>query len=390
MPDLLEERRTRKLRAAVCTSATPGRLGGILNLLQARFPVREYWLPEGLAILPELARRFNGDLDGWLAAAGRSAPDEKTASLHWRIPTPEGAGNRLQGAACLLALAMAASRGSWQDVLPPGGERDPASILLYIMRLLSRQAAARWSGAGEETGTVLWTLGCRLLEGGSPENLGALCGRLMLDELDREGRALPRPLRDAVRVMILAAMTASLADREKADFRFFRPASRMVEHLVARHPLKCLNGVESAPLAGLARIAGPETILSLAGEMAQSGSGLVFQYGEARCGALFCGDTRMGFLGKGEWLNLDRPTVVAAPGSGSCSLERAYDHITSGAPSADVWVRGFLPKSHKVSEAFRRQENKFCLYSSRNLLFQEILLRFDKVGWLHEAMSRCC
>ena len=386
--ELLAERRVRRLRAAVCSSVTPGRLGGILELLRADHPVREFWLPEGLEVLPELARRFNGDLSGWLAAASDEGAVSGDPAVGWTKPEP-GPDRRMQGAAALLALALAASQESWRDVLPPCGESDPPSIFIYILQRLARRAAARWGRESEPAWTMLWTLGCRLLEGGGPTDLACLCGRLMLDELNRGVPGVRRSLRPAIRVMVLAAMTAALADRDDAELRFFRPVERLADHLVARHPIKCLNGVESFPLQGLAPEAGPEAILGVASKMAAADGGLVFQYGEARCGALFCGDTRMGFLDRGHALRLDRPTAITAPGRGGCRTEQAYSHIQSDDPSADVWVRGFLPPSRKPSQAYQRLTNTLCLNDCRTQAFQEVLLRFERGAW-RRLLSDCC
>jgi hypothetical protein len=388
MPELLAERRVRKLRAAVCSSVTPGRLGGILELLRAGYPVREFWFPEGMEILPELARRFNGDLTGWLAMASGKGSGPGDAYAPWPEPKP-GVGRRMQGSAALFALAMAASLETWRDVLPPCGETDPPSIFIYILQRLARRAAARWGGKPESAWTMLWTLGCRLLEGGGPGDLACLCGRLMLDELNREVGGVRRALRPAIRAMVLAAMGAAQADRVKAEFRYFRPVDRLADHLVARHPIKCLNGVESSPLQGLPGGAGPEAILGAASALASPYGGLVFQYGEAGCGALFCGDTRMGFMGRGNVLHLDRPTVVTAPGRGGCRTERAYHHIGSADPTADVWVRGYLPASRKASLAFKRQERTFSLNDCRTQALQEILLRFERGEWRRQAGGSC-
>ena len=387
MPELLGERQVRNLRAVLCSSVTPGRLGGILELLRAHHPVREFWLPEGLEILPELARRFDGDMAGWLAAATGKGVAPGDAPGVWP-GLAQGVSRRMQGGAMLLALSMAASLGSWRGVLPPGREVEPSSIFIYILQRLARRAADRWGREAEPAWTMLWTLGCRLLEGGGPTDLACLCGRLMLDELDRGVPTIRRSVHSAIRVMVLAAMTAVLSDGNDAEFRFFRPVDRLADHLVARHPIKCLNGVESFPLPGLPRSAGAETILGAAMDLATPHAGLVFLYGEAQCGALFCGDTRLGFLGRGNFLRLDRPTAIAAPGRGGCHAERAYYRIVSGDPEADVWVRGFLPSSCKASRAYLRQKNTLCLNDLRTRALQEILLRFEQGAWQRQSGGR--
>ncbi len=384
MPELLNDRQVRKLRAAICTSVSSGRLGGILELLRVKHPVGEYWLPEGLEILSELARRFNGDMAGWLALAAGDGATPVPVSKTWP-PLAEGTGRRLQGAAALLALVMAASQGSWHGVLPVGEKHEPASIFISIIELLSHRAAERWNEGDQKAGAALLTLGTRLLEGGTPVDLANLCGRLMLVELDRKKKKFQRGLRG----MVLSAMISAQADSDEARFRFFRPVDRMAAHLVSRHPMKCLNGVETTPLPGLPRQVRPEMILNLAAELTMPGNSLTFQYGEAQCGVLFCGDTRMHFVDKGEVLCLDRPTVITAPDRGSCRSERAYRHVVSNDPSANVWVRGFLPHSCKVSTAYHMQENTFCLNNTRTMVLQEILLRFQDGRWQRESAA-CC
>jgi hypothetical protein len=95
------------------------------------------------------------------------------------------------------------------------------------------------------------------------------------------------------------------------------------------------------------------------------------------------------FVGRSEAVRLDRPTVVAAPRRGSVTADRAYGAIVSEDSGRDVWVRGFLPASHKVAPGFKAQCAKVCLNNCRTQAMQEILLEFAGGRWNREAGDEC-
>lgn len=416
LPAMLADRRVRKLRAAVCSLACPERLGGVLELMEAGHAVAEYWLPEGIESLSGAACRFNGDWAGWrrLALGGGALPDlpvflpdalSGLASLPPLGAQPDPAMRRLRGAAMLIALALACLDGD------PDGDAMAAALSLLIGDTAAGHCVSGTEGClGRFLGCALVVLAARaasrsrpgpggkkaqcvavyrLLSGpgvsgrGLP-GLALLCGRLLL-----AGASGSSARAAIVRGLALTAMTAALLSVQRARLRFFAPCPWSQSGLVARHPIKCLNGVETAPLAGLPERVGPETLLHRVERLADPDNGLVFVYGDAGCGALFCGDTRLMFLSRGETLRLDRPTVVAAPRRGSVTADRAYGAIVSGDSGRDVWVRGFLPASRKVAPGFKAQGVKICLNNCRTQAMQEILLEFAGGRWNREAGDEC-
>ena len=382
LPELLRERGARKIRSAICTRATPSAMGGLLESMRQGLGVGEYWLPEGLAILPELALRFNGDLAGWLEHLGVERTEPAPPRTVWPLFALERSRNML-GAAGLLALAVAAGRGTWNGVLPEDSSPVPGRFFLHLTTRLmadAQQASAEPPLLMDMTGP--------LLAGMSEEDLCLLCGRLLLERFGH-GPDEPRAPSGTVRVLALAAMTAALCDRGGFKLRYFRPVDRLANNLVPRHPIMCLNGVEATPLPGLGHTVRPETILHQAAELAVPGRGLVFRYGDAGCGALFLSNSRLGFLSAGEVLRLDRPTVVTAPSRGSCRQSQAYERIVSDKPGSDVWVRAHLPRSRKVAEEFCRIPNARCLHNCRTDTVREILLRFQEGAWV-SADHPCC
>ena len=107
---LLRDRRVGRLRAAVCTAATAGRLGGILELMDSGYPVGEYWLPEGLRDLARAAQGFDGGFPDWLARCGWPVPPDALSSGPDTFP-PSLGGDPLAGAAELALLGAAACTG---------------------------------------------------------------------------------------------------------------------------------------------------------------------------------------------------------------------------------------------------------------------------------------
>ena len=86
LPEMLTDRLVRKLRVAVCSSTCSERLGGILEIMEAEFPVVEYWFPEKVELVPEMAHRFNGDWDGWLKLLGLSGYEIDNDRAGWISP----------------------------------------------------------------------------------------------------------------------------------------------------------------------------------------------------------------------------------------------------------------------------------------------------------------
>lgn len=67
---MLTRRKFKRLRVAACTSIVRERIGGILDLLEAEYPIGDLWLPDGIRELTAAAVGFNGDWAGWVDSAG--------------------------------------------------------------------------------------------------------------------------------------------------------------------------------------------------------------------------------------------------------------------------------------------------------------------------------
>ncbi|MUM77271.1 hypothetical protein GKC30_06470 [Pseudodesulfovibrio sp. F-1] len=401
----LADRRTRGLRAAVCSLPTPGRLCGLLELMEVQYPVAEYWLPEGLASLPAAAARFDGDWAGWRRQILSTEPDTaEPAALAEREPcfgTVRGAlregwpgDSRLRGAAMLVALALTGCLDAALAVHMAHLASDMGNetgTIRFLGRALA-ELAGRMRPVPDASATaravirLLEVAGWRMLSGGDPADLVMVCGRLLLALSARPGQSESGPL---LRNLALAAMAAAQLDRVNARVRFFRPLPWLEGRLVPRHPMKCLNGTEVPPLAGLPDAASPAEMVRRVRRMADPDSALVFVYGEAGCGALLCSGTRLMFLDRGDSIRLDRPSVVTAPRCGSATAERAYPFIVSDHPGRNVWVRGFLPPTRKVASSFEAQQTKICLNNCRTLAMQEVLLVFEGGHWNREAGGDC-
>ena len=404
LPELLEDRKVRKLRAAICTSACQERLGGILELLDSGHNVAEYWLPEGLEAITEMARRFNGDWEGWLKLLDKDSTKPAISSQQpWpkllQTGPPNDVQRRLEGASVLIGLALTACLG-WstytnlsRETYWGHGRRDPMAGLTHYfnwtLEILSDRAARRWRENKTPITRILRRMGWQLYHGGGPEDLALLCGRLLLAESELLPGGDERGTRAIVQGLAMAAMTAALLAKTTPKLRFFRQTGRLETTLVPRHPIKCVNGIEVSPLEGLAPTATPQALLNEAQFLSAHRNGLVFQYGDPDCSVLFCSDTRMSFLPQNHKFQLDRPTVITAPRQGTCSSERAYNFIASTNPRRDVWVRSHYSNARKVSSDFKKQHNKTCLNNCVHLTLQEILIEYADNQWTHLAGGGC-
>ncbi len=214
LPELLRERKVRKLRAAICSSARPEKLGGILELIGSGQAVSEFWFPDRVGALPEQARRFNGDLIEWrMGTVGGSEPGPVFQWPGFREPVSEEE-RWLQGAAALLMLGL--------SVLPLNEfypARDMEELFGSIFHSLSSCGVSRWRGRCDVASRIFRDIGLHLLSGGGTGALAFACGRLLLAEADA-GR-LGDCRANTVRGLACAAMAATVISRLNGKLRFF-------------------------------------------------------------------------------------------------------------------------------------------------------------------------
>jgi hypothetical protein len=369
---MLRERRVGNLRAAVCTFPSPDRLGGILELLADGHPVRECWLPARLGVLEGMARSFNRDWPGWFSLFGAPMPRD------FRPPEPTGSDCRF-GAAMLMTLAAAGCPG---EPLPVPNAGPEACVAELLEGLILRAAARRGERGAAQ---ALRRLGKDLSKAGGFREQALLCCSLLLDHAGAS-RADDADAR-VVKGLTLAAMTAVLTTGTPR-VRYFQRSHEPQYHLIPRHPVMCLNGTET-DLREPAAAADPEHLYREAGKLFGNGRGLVFLYGDGRCGTLFCGNSQLLFAGTGNGIPLRRPTVITAPGQGAVSLEEAYARIRSDAPEKNFWVRAHYSHARKVSEAYKQLPNRFCLSNPAFRSMQEVVLEFDGDRWHRRAGKFC-
>ncbi|WP_419785936.1 hypothetical protein [Pseudodesulfovibrio sp.] len=378
LPDMLRERGVRKIRAAVCSSLSMEKGGGILDAMRSSIPISELWLPEEVSVLPELATHYNGDLSGWLDVAATKIVPPAGPRPVW--PTISSSLSRRWRAVCALyALAVAAGLGTWQDVLPKLYGKGWTPYFLQIIRLMNADSEDKSAQITDITSSLFGSL--------NEMELALICGRMILNRFEPSSNK-DNGTAQVIVPLVMSAMLFALAEEKGIRLRLFRRVDRQAGGLVSRHPLRCLNGVEADPLPTLLTTTQPKTLFSQAIGLAHDGNGLVFQYGDAECGALFLSDSRLEFLGKENKLHLDRPTVITAPGQGSCRQEAAYKRIAAIRPADNVWVRARLPRHKKVASAFTRQPHTVCLQNCRNGVLREIMLLFHNGKW-QQAEDAC-
>ncbi|WP_338668487.1 hypothetical protein [Pseudodesulfovibrio methanolicus] len=372
LPRLLKERRVRKLRAAVCTSASSARLWGILDLMDSGYPVAEYWLPEGLRALALAARRFDGGFPDWLVRCGRPVSVEASFPVPDTLP-PVGPGQPLAAAAELALLGVAAGTGR----LPPAPRpMTPSATFSAVAELLLTEFA----GSGGD----LRSFCIEALARGAAGDVGAravLCARLLARHAEGLAVVRHRVAREVAGTLALAVAAEGLRARGDVRVRWFRPTGRLEEHLVSRHPVMCLNGLSVPEAPGPSGRVSASVLFQAVRRLHAPAGGLVFRYGDADCGALVCGDSTLAFLGRRTVLPLTRPTVIAAPQQGGLGAEEVYTRVRSVDPAGDVWVRSHGSYARRVAEGFRRQAVRCCLRDCRDRTVQEILLAFDQGRW---------
>jgi len=405
LPEILEDRKVRKLRAAICTNLCRERLGGILEIMEHGYNVTEYWLPEGVELLLEKARRFNGDWENWLhlAMGSKGTPPSESTTEVWtdllNILPRDSARRHMEGTAVLIALGMTVILGRplyahlSRDVFCQRDDDSPdvglTTFFTSTLELLADRAATRWHDQEAPISRIIKRMGWRLFHGGTPEDLAMLCGRLLLAEADLLPGGEERGVRSTISALALTAMTGALMTKTPAKLKFMANAGQQTDTLIPQHPIKCINGHISDNLSRLPAFSTPQTILQQARRLSGHKEELVYQYGDKNCSVLFCSDTRMPFFSKGEALHLDRPTIITAPRQGGLPSERAYAHIRSADTSKDIWVRAHFSNTRHISSCFKAQANKICLNNCQDIALQEILLRYTDNQWTIIAGGQC-
>lgn len=401
--EMLEDRKIRKLRVAACSNFCRERIGGILELMEEGFAVTEYWFPQGVDSLLEMARRFNGDWVEWLqqSRSRKASCSPKATNEGWDNPskfTPRDSAGRLEGSAILLALGLTSCLDDPLYAHLPrsaflqkndNSEAGLHAFFAATLEQLSDRAANRWHEQKTSISRIFQSIGRRLFLGGTTEDLAMLCGRLLLAEADLLPGGEERGVRALVTTLALTVMTGAMMAKTPARVCFMVNAGRLEDALIPRHPIKCLNGYIANDLSGMPESVTPRDLVKQTRSITGHRDGLVYQYGDGKCSVLLCGDSKLPFFRRKEAVRLDRPTVIAAPRQGGPATERAYAHIRSSRPEKDVWVRTHYSTARQISTLFKSQVNKICLNNCHDLAMQEILLRHEKDGWHAISGGNC-
>ncbi|NDV18096.1 hypothetical protein GO013_01520 [Pseudodesulfovibrio sp. JC047] len=381
LPEMLHERTIGKLRAAICTYPSPERLGGILDLMEERYRVSEYWLPDWLGIMPMLAQVFNHDWEKWFELCDWPLPEELIVG-GVAVPSSQQ-GAWAENAAILVALGVVACSGRFTM----GGSTQ--HILEKSLDVLAEQASGRVVGTPGGVRQTLQILGRGFRDWGSTEENVLLCGRLLYHAAMAMTGNETKPQKNVTMGLAMAVMGIALTAGVETKIRYFRQTGQLENSLVARHPFKIVNGIEITSWETVPKTVSPETLFSAASRPFGRGKGLVLRYGDAECGALFCGDTTLSFLNKNNALLLNQPTVIAAPRQGGISADHAYKYILSVNPENNIWVRSHYSYACKVSNSFKKSPNKMCLNNCVHRTVQEVLLAFSDTRWDWLAGGGC-
>jgi hypothetical protein len=388
LPAMLTERKIRKLRVVACTNPCRERIGGILDLLETGYPITEYWFPQDIRDLCDAAGRFNRDWHAWQQAVTDKNQLTPSPSSPIYNDYKPGCFNWLESAAMLMELALSAcdkNSSGLKSFLANTGTEARFSALLNT---LTTRAAERWSETPPSQ-ALMTAIARQYIGGGDVQALARLCGRLLLEEADLLPGGEERGTKALVTTLSLTSMTAALLAGTTAKIRFLKTSCTQADHLIANHPVKCLNGVPSAPMNDEKQTTTPEHILMVATRFSGHRRSLVYQYGNANGSALICGDSKFTFMGRGRRFTLNCPTVVLAPRQGGPSAECAYPHIHSLKPQKDIWVRSHYSYARKISNYFKMKKGKVCLCNCRDYTLQEIMLRHNGTTWDRLAGGTC-
>lgn len=388
LPEMLADRKVRKIRSVICSTAGPDRIGGVIDLLRSGFTPREIWYPESLETMVEAARCFNGDWSGWVRCVTGNDLAANVKPESWplaSIAAQDAVQRRLCGATGLLLLAMSTCLGD-----PPclGASLAHGTVRHILEPLVTGLAQRCASGERAVPYGGLSHLGWQLLQAGSEVELILLCARLLRENVECMPGKSARKTKELVASLAMTAEFAALLTTVNSRIRLFRNTGRMEEQLVPRHPMQCINGIAVAPDAVRHVPPTPESILRLARSLHNRKRSLVFRYGDRHCGVLFCSDTRLRFLERHP-LMVDRPTVITAPRQGNVACAQAYERILTVNGADVIWVRAHSPGSRKIAEEFKQQTIPLCLTGCTTYATQEILLQATPMGWHPLSGGRC-
>lgn len=377
---MLRMRGTRKLRAAAITHFDPVHAGGVLSLLEERFPMTECWIPAVLADACRLALGLHCGLDEWdsclrnampMPAMDRVRAGQEPAGIREVLLAGGGVLGRL---ALDCALQMDNKPGKHCEAVREelwssrGGALTDANVEKSLVTLLQSEFCA---------------LGVNLLNmsGESAEaRMVALAGLLLDNTAAGRGMKLGQTLSLMARI---AVQLASFSGR----IRFFASFDERMDHLVPHSRMRCLNGLEVSPRTQVNQ-SSPGNLVSRVMDGADDRNCLVFRYGEAGGAVLFCSDSSMPFLGPQNRLELDRPTIITAPRHGSTACDRVYPLIVAENPQQNVWVRSFINGQRKCSQWFINMPRSFCVNCLGGLV-QEVAVRSEKGNWLVLSGNSC-
>lgn len=383
---MLRRRTIKKLRVAACTALERSRLGGVLDLMEARFPVREYWLPEDIRTLTAAALNYDGDWQAWRELTG--GPDGVVPAHTAMSPFPANDRQWWEcGAAALMVLTLEACGEPCGHLFHHIHANETAGVFNGLLAMLAKRIARRWRNGATKHPPMTAMAHLSAIDG-SGYGPACLCGRLLLNEATILSGGRQQEVKGVVTTLALTAMTAVLVARNRDRVRFMKQSRDLTDNLVSGHPVKSLNGEVADQTPDHDRPVTPASLLGMARRFGDYRRSLVYQYGDFGCSVLLCGDSRFEFLNRHRSYDLDRPTVVIAPRQGTCSADRAYPLITSSFPDRDIWVRTITSKRRRISDYFREKPTACCL-EDENHAVQEILLQHDGSDWRHLSGCLC-
>ncbi len=416
------------LTAAACTHTDADHMNGIIDLMQNRFPVSEYWLPDSWPKAASAAIAFlaaKGAAGEWVSQVRKSPlwpPEESKikdmeaslAAVEWpsQEETPEAPPGLYDAAAKntlylgSLSLSSLAIDGLRQAGMSEKLWKKPWIRLFPKLRKMVKDSLKRrppWAkknlpeGLDAALGRVLDCLPVSLGPDWSGEGRGRPEGNALL-LADQVGSLLIHDeavLSFCAELVRLARATAA-ASAVAAKLRFFDYQKKVVEYAIKPHPFTCVNGKEvTAPVAVPPDVSF-QALMVLMGLSTINIQSRVFRFNGDECKVLYCADSNFSFVGRKSHVaggySLSKPAIVTAPHHGSSNNDNVYQIVNIKKPGQSAWIRSDRPSSGRPGAGYKGlpKKSKYCTTCAGSPP-KTVEFKFDRIsGEWQTTQQHCC
>lgn len=394
------------LNAAIVTHTDRDHVEGIEDLLLDRFPVSEYWVPANWLDTVHTARLFQGNWSAWIDTVREILSRREPWTFDADSPrrrrvendAPRDDDRTLNADLVLGGIAMSALALATTKL-----EESTTSEALNYRRNQLLMRAAEILRRGEQVKDDLrlhferFEFSIEEETPWRPEWYPYLPAAFTLSRVATaavegiysDSAELTRTLATIGRTSAALAEQRLYRRRRRPWIRFFDYSGAVVDHVVAGHPLICVNGVEVTEPIAMPSVTAYEMVALVARTASLSRvnrESRVFRFDDGASEVLFCGDSGLAFVN--QPITLERPAVVTAPHHGAIANARAYSLVTG---RRLTWVRSDQQNSTKrPCGNYVALPRKYCTTCGGPPTCVELV--FDRAGrdWKTDApLCRC-